>query len=177
MELDQQMQLIEYYKELGDEEIKELLLTGKDAFEDGVFEIIKNEAHSRKIEAVDSRIPIIETNYDKMSRGELLDILSRIETLDKLNYHLISAEAIIRNIDMNEIQEFKEAKYGNPEASKTEIETIDNPQLLIITKTLESARFYTEKLVSEGISFEIQIAVDEKNYRKAELITNQFEPD
>jgi len=174
MELEKQMKFVEYFKERSDVEIKEAVLSGKESFQEGVFEIILAEAHSRKIEINPAQNTEESKGYDTMSRAELLDLLIKIDTLDELNFHLISAEAIMRKISRKEINEYERLKYGDKQETTPEIDSIENPQPLLIVKNIETARPIAESLSAAQIPFEVQINVDEENYRKAEIKLNEI---
>jgi len=57
-----------------------------------------------------------------------------------------------------------------------EIEVIENPRPLIILKTIDEAGLYINALAEEGIPFEIQINVDDRDYKQAEMATNNLLP-
>ena len=57
-----------------------------------------------------------------------------------------------------------------------EIEMIENPRPLIILKTIDEVGLYTDTLHEAGIPFEIQIIVDDKDYKKAEMVTDNILP-
>jgi hypothetical protein len=103
-----------------------------------------------------------------------LIILINIHTLDELNFHLAAAEAIRRNIDASDIREFKNIVQREQCDEGVEIEMIENPQPLMILKTIDEAGLYTDALDEEVIPFEIQIIVDQKDYKQAEMVTNRI---
>ena len=117
-----------------------------------------------------------EINFDEMSNEDLFGVLVNIHTLDDLNFHLASAEAIRRKIDMTDIRAFKALVNGEQNEEDVKIEMIENPRPLIILKTIDEAGLYIDTLDKEGIPFEIQIIIDEKNYKKAEMATNNILP-
>ena len=53
---------------------------------------------------------------------------------------------------------------------------IENPRPLIILKTIDEAGLYIDTLVEEEIPFEIQIIVDDRDYKKAEMATDNILP-
>ena len=99
-----------------------------------------------------------------------------VHTLDELNFHLASAEAIKRNIDAADIRAFKKIVNCEQCGDAAEIEMIENPRPLIILKTIDEAGIYIDTLGEEKIPFEIQIIVDEKDYKKAETATDNILP-
>lgn len=182
MDKIQRKKLMEIYKNCSDEDLKQFILEGKESFEEGAYKLILTEARKRGIdvepdnevdEEIDEEIGK-EINFDEMSNEDLLGVLVNIHALDELNFHLASAEAIRRNIDMADIRAFKALVHGEQDKDDTEIEMIENPRPLIILKKVDEASLYTDTLDEEGIPFEIRIIVDEKDYKKSEMATNSI---
>jgi hypothetical protein len=104
-----------------------------------------------------------------------MGVLINIHNLDELNFHLAAAEAIRRNIDASDIRAYKKLVQCEQCSSTTdtaEIEMIENPRPLIILKTIDEAGLYIDTLDDEEIPFEIQINVEDRDYKKAEMATN-----
>ena len=177
MDKIQRKKLIEIYKSCSDEDLKQFILEGEESFEEGAYELILEEAKIRGIyNEVDGEEIREEINFDEMSNEDLFGVLVNIHTLDDLNFHLASAEAIRRKIDMTDIRAFKALVNGEQNEEDVKIEMIENPRPLIILKTIDEAGLYIDTLDKEGIPFEIQIIIDEKNYKKAEMATNNILP-
>jgi len=171
-------ELIEIYKNCSDEDLHQFILEGNENFEEEAYKLILVEAHKRGLddnEPDDNEVGE-EINFDEMSNEDLLGILVNINTLDELNFHLASAEAVRRNIDMTDIRAYKKIVNCEQCDEGIEIELIENPRPLIILKTIDEASLYIDSLDEEGIPFEIQIIIDEKNYKKAEMATNNILP-
>jgi hypothetical protein len=182
--------LFELYKKSSDEDLELLLLEGKESFEDGAYDLILAEAKRRKIdtgtgsdydesdyhedETEDGETVIKEIHFERMSDPDLMGVLVNIHQLDELNFHLASAEAIRRGIDSTDIRAFKKTVQCESCAEKIEIEMIENPRPLIILKTMDEAGLYAETLDEEGIPYEIQIIVDDKEYKRAEMAANSI---
>ena len=181
MDKEKRRKLIDIYQRCSDEDLKQFILDGEESFEEGVYELILAEVQKRGIydesdEEVDKDEVSEEIDFHEMSSEDLLGILVNIHTLDELNFHLAYAEAIRRNIDMTDIKAFKALVRGEQNEDDIKIEMIENPRPLIILKTIDEASVYTDTLDEEGISFEIQIIVDDKDYKKAEMATNNILP-
>ena len=177
--------LIEIYKKCSDDDLNQMILEGEGCFGEGVYELILAEANKRGIndesdEEFDGEEPddefVEEINFSEMPTEDLLGVLLNLHTLDELNFHLASAEAIRRNIDMADVREYKKIVNCEQCGEDPEIEMIENPRPLIILKTLDEAGLYTDTLDEEGIPFEIQIIVDDRDYKKAEVATNNILP-
>ncbi len=154
MEKERRKSLIEYYKNCSDYDLEMMIQDGRESFEEGVYELILNEAEK--------------------STEDLLGLLINTHLLDELNFHLASAEAIRRNIDATDIREFKKIVQQEQCNKGAEIELIENPQPLVILKTIDEACLCANALNEEGILFEIQIIVDQKDYRKAEMASDRI---
>jgi hypothetical protein len=182
--------LFELYKKSSDEDLEQLLLEGKESFEDGAYDLILAEAKRRKIdtgtgsdydesdymeaETEDGETVIKEIRFDRMSDPDLMGVLVNIHQLDELNFHLASAEAIRRRIDSTDIRSYRKTVQCESCAEPVEIEMIENPRPLIILKTMDEAGLYAETLDEEGIPYEIQIIVDDKDYKRAEMAANSI---
>ncbi len=53
---------------------------------------------------------------------------------------------------------------------------IENPRPLIILNSFDEAGLYVDKLDEEEITYEIQIIVDDRDYKKAEMVTMNILP-
>ena len=183
MEKKRRMELIDIYKRCSDDDLDQMIQEGKDSFEEGAYELILAEAGKRGINdepdnddsdnEVDSEC-IEEINFNIMSTEDLMGVLINLHAMDELNFHLASAEAIRRNIDASDIRAFKKIVNCEQCTDSIEIEMIENPRPLIILKTIEEAGLYADALDEEGISYEIQIIVDDMDYKKAEMATNNI---
>lgn len=176
MDDSKRMKLIETYERCSDEEIKQMILEGKESFEEGAYDLIRIEARKRRIDNKPGDEFSKKINFNEMSNEELLGVLVNIHTLDELNFHLASAEAIKRNIDAADIRAFKNIVNNEQRGDDIEIEVIENPRPLIILKTIDEAGLYIDTLDEKGIPFEIQINVDDRDYKKAEMATDNIVP-
>ena len=174
MDHEKRMKFIKIYENCSDDEISQMILEGKDSYEEGVYDLIRIEARKRKIDKKSDDEFSEGTNFGEMSNEDLLGVLANIHTLDELNFHLASAEAIKRNIDQTDIREFKKIVNCEQCGDSVEIEMIENPRPLIILNTIDEAGLYIDTLYEEGIPFEIQIIVDDNDYKKAEMATNNI---
>lgn len=176
MDDSKRMKLIETYEKCSDDEIRQMILEGKESFEEGAYDLIRIEARKRRIDKKPQHEFSGKINFDEISNKDLLGLLVNIHTLDELNFHLASAEAIKRNIDEADIRAFKKIVNDEQCGDGIEIEVIENPRPLIILKTIDEAGLYTGTLDEEGIPFEIQINVDDRDYKKAEMATDNILP-
>ena len=176
MDESKRMKLIETYEKCSDYEISQMIMEGKESFEEGVYDLIRIEARKRRIDYKPDSGFSKKIDFDEMSNEDLLGVLVNIHTLDELNFHLASAEAIKRNIDATDIRAFKNIVNCEQCGDGIEIEMIENPRPLIILKTIDEAGPYIDTLDEEGIPFEIQIIVDDKDYKKAEMATDNILP-
>jgi hypothetical protein len=160
-----------------------MIQEGRESFEEGAYELILTEADKRGIDdepdyddqdnEIDSEY-VEEINFNNMSTEDLMGILINLHALDELNFHLASAEAIRRNIDASDIRAFKKIVNCEQCTDCVEIEMIENPRPLVIIKMIDEAGLYTDTLDEEDIPYEIQIIVDDKDYKKAEMATNNI---
>lgn len=182
MDKIERMKLIEIYKRCSDEDLRQFILEGKESFQEGAFELILKEAQKR---GIDNKPDVDEYEYDnyrsgeeinfaEMSTEDLMGVLVNVHDLDELNFHLASAEAIRRNIDMTDVRAFKKIVQCEQCDTGMEIEMIENPRPLIILKTIDETGLYTDALDEEGISYEIQIIVDDRDYKKAGITANNI---
>ncbi len=187
MDKERRKELIEIYRRCSNDDLDQMIQEGEDSYEEGAYELILAESHKRGLgEERDDNMPDDEfdyitgeeINFDGMSTEDLMGVLVNIHTLDELNFHLAAAEAIRRNIDASDIRAYKKIVRCNEECSATtdtvEIEMIENPRPLIILSSIDEASLYADSLDEEGIPFEIQIIVDDKDYKKAEMTTNNI---
>ena len=181
MEKERRKDLINIYKNCSDDDLDQMIREGEESFEKGVYELILAEARKRGLDDGSENYDTdIEVGYDyyeqidfnEISTEDLLGILVNIHTLDELNFHLAKAEAIRRNIDAADIREYKKIVQCEQCGDSIELEIIENPRPLIILKTIDEAGLYVETLDDEGIPFEIQILVDDRDYKKAEMAAN-----
>ena len=183
MDKEKRIKLIEMYKRCSDDDLNQMILEGKESFEDGAYELILAEVENRGLDNEadedvlydDAGYDISEEiNFEKMSTEDLMGILVNIHDLDELNFHLVSAEAIKRGIDMADIRAYRKIVQCEQCSDHIEIEMIENPRPLIILKTIDETGLYADTLYEEGIPFEIQIIVDDRDYKKAEMATKNI---
>lgn len=187
MDKEKRLRLIEIYKKCSDDDLDQMMQEGEESYEDGAYELILEESRKRGlIDAPDDDDPDnafdyeagTEINFCDMSTEDLMSALVNIHTLDELNFHLAAAEAVRRKIDAADIRAFKRIVQCDQQCSSTtdtvDMEMIENPRPLIILNTFDEAALYTDVLDEEGIPFEIQIIVDDRDYKKAEMVTNNI---
>lgn len=193
MDKERRLKLIEIYKKCSDDDLDQMIQEGRESYEDGAYELILEEIRRRGISdpASDDLLDdesdydgeseyeyAEEINFEGMSSEDLMGMLVNIHTLDELNFHLAAAEAIRRNIDASDIRAYKKIVQCDNQCSANtdtvEMAIIENPRPLIILNSIEEADFYADALAEEGIPFEIQIIVDDRDYKKAELATNNI---
>ncbi len=183
MDKEQRKNLIEIYKNCSDDDLNEMIQDGRDNFEEGAYELILAEAGERGIinneEDKSGESPAgfesdAEMDFRSMNTEDLMGVLVNIHALDELNFHLASAEAIRRNIDVTDIRAYKKIVQCEQCSAVTQIDMIENPRPLIILKTIDETGIYTDALDEEGIPFELQIIVDDRDYKKAQMATNNI---
>ena len=179
MEKERQKNLIEIYGNCGDDDLIQMIQEGEDNFEEGAYELILAEIQKRGLddELIEYDDEIVEEiNFNEMTDQDLMGVLVNMHTLDELNFHLAAAEAIRRNIDATDVRAYKNIVQCEQCSGGTEIEIIESPRPLIIINTIDEAGLYTDALQEEGIPFEIQISVDDRDYKKAEMATSHIVP-
>jgi len=188
MDNERRRTLFELNKKSSDEDLEQLLLEGKESFEDGAYELILAEAKRRKLDTGTDYIESYdedeaeyseakkEIRFNMMSDADLMGVLVNMHQLDELNFHLASAEAIRRRIDATDIKTYRKTVQQERCAEPVEVEMIENPRPLVIVKTIDEAGFYAEALDGEGIPYEVQIIVDDKDYKQAEMATGSIIP-
>ena len=187
MDKERRLKLIEIYKICSDEDLDQMVQEGRESYEDGAYELILEEIRRRGLSDSDNDYRpddesgyegTEEINFDEMSTEDLMGILVNIHTLDELNFHLAAAEAVRRNIDASDIRAFKKIvqcdEHCSDKTDTIEMELIENPRPLIILNSIEEADFYADALEEEKIPFEIQIIVDDRDYKKADLAINNI---
>lgn len=187
MNKERRLELIEIYKRCSDDDLVQMIEEGPENYQDGAFELILSEAEKRGLgnepddEIQDNEYVYDvsdEINFDEMSTEDLMGVLVNIHALDELNFHLAAAEAIRRNIDATDVRAYKKLVRREQQCSATadtvEIKMIENPQPLVIVTTIDEASLYTDRLDEDGIPFEIQVIVDDRDYRKAEMAINNI---
>lgn len=176
MEMEERAELEQYYLERSDEEIKQFLLSGRDSFQEGAYEMIVAEARRRRI---DEKALLAEQSAQKslheMTRGELLRLLSADEPPHGLHIDSLYAEAFRRNIQRDEIAEYRlNSSAGNTDRP---MET-ERPAALECTfpllsfDRLDGVKSCADALDRARIPFVLQILVNEQDYAKAENETN-----
>ena len=181
MDMEENLNLIKYYKEQPDEEIKEFLRLGRDSFEQEAYDIIRNEARRRGLYKDAPDIKGIEKPLGEMTRTEILGLFLSAQTMKPDLYNALCAEAFRRNICRDEINQLHREilKAQKKENKEDEAETDSPPSNhlpLIILENLEDARLYFNALTEAGIHYNIQIMVDEKDYDQADYITSRIQP-
>lgn len=183
MDKERRKELMEIYRNCSDDDLLEMVQEGKESYEDGAYELILGEAQKRGLASETDDHEIYnyeigeEINFNDMSAEDIMGVLINIHSLDELNFHLAAAEAIRRNIDASDIRAYRkmvQCEQCTTTTDTVEIEIIENPRPLIILKTIEEASYYADALDEEGLPFEIQINVDDRDYRKAEMATNNI---
>ncbi len=116
MEKERRKQLMEIYKKCSDDDLSQMILEGEDSFEDGAYRLILAEMQKRGIDGEhyedepedEGGFEICEEiDFNKMSTEDLMGVLVNLHILDKLNFHLASAEAVRRNIDTSDVRAYK----------------------------------------------------------------------
>lgn len=186
MDKERRKKLIDMYKRCSDDDLTQMIQEGEGSFEKGAYELIISELQKRGLcDEEDSEGQSDESGYDaggeidfdEMSTEDLMGILVNIHDLDELNFHLAAAEAIRRNIDASDIRTYKklvQCETCSVSTDTLEEEVIENPQPLIILNTIDESALYADVLEEEGIPYEIQIIVDDRDYKKAEMATNNI---
>ena len=185
MEKEKRKQLIDIYKKCSDDDLNQMILEGEESFEDGAYNLILAEMQKRGIgeehhedepDDEDGFEVSEEIDFDKMNTADLMGVLVNLHTLDKLNFHLALAEAVRRKIDTSDITAYKKIVNGNRCEDAIKIEVIENPRPLVILNSFDEAGLYTATLDEEEIPYEIQIIVDDRDYKKAEMVTMNILP-
>ncbi len=177
MDVEEISKLAESYRELSDKEILELLQSGPDNFEKEAYDLLLMEGRRRRIEI--QTLPVITKETGKplenMTRTEILELFMSAPDMDKDSYDALCDEALRRDISPDEIDQYR---IGISETEKDEegAGTIPNPLPLIITENLDEAQPFFKALAEANIPCSIQIMVDEKDYEKAEEVTNHLQP-
>ena len=176
MDVEEISNLAQHYREQSDEEIKELLQSGPDNFQKEAYDLLLMEAKRRKIDIEASPdITGTEKPLEKMTRTEILELFMSAPDMDKNSYDTLCDEALRRDIGPDEIDRYRKGMSGT-EKDEEGIETMQNPLPLIITENLDDAQPFFKALIDTGIPCSIQIMVDEKDYEKAEHVTNHLQP-
>jgi len=181
MDMEEKMNLIKYYQERSDEEIKEFLRLGPDSFEQEACDIIRNEARRRGLDKDLPRNKGLEKPLGQMTRVEILGLFLSAQTMEPDLYNALCAEAFRRNICRDEIEHLHreilkaQKKENNEEEAGTD-PLPGNHLPLIILENLEDAQPYFNALTEAGIPYNIQIMVEEKNYDQADYITSRLQP-
>ena len=182
MDTETNMDLMKYYREQSDEQIKELLLLGRDSFEPEAYDIIRNEARLRGLYETAPETKVIERPLGEMTRAEILGLFLSGRTMAPDLYNALCAEAFRRNISLEEIQHLHrnilkaQRKENNEEEAETD-SLNGNPLPLIILENLEDAQPYFEALNAAGIPYNIQIMVEEQDYDQADHLISNLQPD
>ena len=187
MDKVRRLKLIDIYKRCSDDDLNQMIMEGKESYEDGAYELILAELEKRKPgNEADKDTPVDEfgyeageeINFEEISTEDLMGILVNMHTLDELNFHLAAVEAIRRNIDSSDIRAYKKVVQCNEHCSENtdseEIQMIENPQTLIILNTIDEASLYADALEEDGIPFEVQINIDDRDYKRAEIATGDI---
>jgi len=182
MDMEKNMNLIKYYKEQSDEQIKEFLRLGLDSFEQEAYDIIRNEARCRGLDKETPDIKGIDKPLGEMTRLEILGLFLSAQSMEPDLYNALCAEAFRRNISRDEIEHLhknilKALKKENHEEEPETCSLPGNYLPLIILENLEDAQPYFEALTEAGIRYNIQIMVEEKDYDQADYIISQLQPD
>lgn len=178
MDMEKYSNLVKYYKEQSDEQIKEFLRLGRDSFEKEAYEIIRNEANLRGLYEDTPDIKVIEKPLGEMTRAEILGLFLSAQTMEPDLYNALCAEAFKRNISRDEIEhlhrEILRAQNKDNNEDKEERDSLPDILPLIILENLEDAQPYFNALIEAGISYNIQIMVEEKDYDQADYIISRL---
>lgn len=182
MDMENNLYLVKYYKEQSDLQIKELLLLGRDSFEPEAYEIIRNEARLRGLYKAEPEAKVIDKPIGEMTRAEILGLFLSGQTMAPELFNALCAEAFRRNICRDEIEHLhreilKAQNSENNEGQEDKVKLASNPLPLIILENLEDAQPYFDALIEEGIPYNIQIMVEEKDYDQADHIISRLQPD
>jgi len=181
MDKEKNMDLINYYKEKSDEEIKEFIRLGRDSFEEEAYDIILTEARRRRLDEKTPDIKGIEKPFGEMTRVEIFELFLSAQNMEPDLYNALCAEAFRRNISRDEIEhlhkEILKAKKKENNEDEAEADSMPGNLLpLIILENLEDAQPYFAALIEAGIHYNIQIMVEEQDYDQADYITNRLQP-
>ncbi len=182
MDTETNKDLIKYYREQPDEQIREYLRLGRDSFEKEAYDIILMEARRRGLDEQPPEIKGDERALGEMTRVEILGLFLSGQTMKPDLYNALCAEAFRRNISLDEIQHLhreilKAQKKENNEEEAEKDSQHSNPLPLIILENLEDAQAYFKALNEAGIPYNIQIMVEEQDYDQADHIISQLQPD
>jgi hypothetical protein len=185
MDMEMNLNLAKSYSEKSDEEIRALLQSGRDSFEEDAYDILLKESRRR---GFDQESPttarthrlIGETPLGAMTQGEMLGLFMSAHTLEPDLYNDLCAEAFRRNMCRAEVDQFCKniLKAQTCEANEEEAEGIElpgNPLPLIIVENPEDAQPFLEALDEAGIPYHIQIIVDDKDYEKADYAISHLQ--
>jgi hypothetical protein len=182
--MEMQLNLAKSYSEKSDEEIRALLQSGRDSFEEEAYDILLKESRRR---GFDQAVPGItrtqrsigETPLGAMTQGEILGLFMSAHTLEADLYNDLCAEAFRRNMCRAEVDQFCKniCKGQKCEADEEDeaIEMLSHPLPLIIVENSEDAQPFLEALDEAGIPYNIQIIVDDKDYEKADYTISHLQ--
>lgn len=181
MDMEKYSNLVKYYKEQSDEQIKEFLRLGRDSFEPEAYGIIRNEANLRGLYNDTSDTKGIEKPLGEMTRSEILGLFLSAQTMEPDLYNALCAEAFKRNISRDEIEhlhrEILRAQNKDNDEDKQERDSLPDILPLVILENLEDAHPYFNALIEADISYNIQIMVEEKDYDQADHIISRLQPE
>ena len=185
MDMEMNLNLTKSYSEKSDDEIRALLQSGRDSFEEEAYDILLKESKRR---GFGKEVP--DTTVDEkslraqplgaMTHGEILEMFMSSQTMERDLYIELCAEAFRRNMCRAEVDQFCKnvlAAQKN-ETDEEEEETIQlpgNPLPLIIVEDPEDAQPFCEALDEAGIPYNIQIIVDDKDYEKADYAISHLQ--
>jgi hypothetical protein len=185
MDMEMQLNLAKSYSEKSDEEIRALLQSGRDSFEEEAYDILLKESRRR---GFDQESPAVartqrlvgEKPIGAMTQGEILGLFMSAHTLEADLYNDLCAEAFRRNMCRAEVDQFcknilKAQKYEANEEEEEAIEMPGNPLPLVIVENSEDAHPFLEALDEAGISYNLQIIVDDKDYEKADYAISHLQ--
>jgi hypothetical protein len=178
MDMEMNLNLAKSYSEKSDEEIRALLQSGRDSFEEEAFDILLMESKRR---GFDQETPAVartqtligEKPLGAMTQVEILELFMSSRTMEPDLYIELCAEAFRRNMCRAEVDQFcknilKAQKYEANEEDAEEIGLPGNPLPLVIVENAEDAKPFLEALDEAGIPYNIQIIVDDKDYERAD---------
>jgi hypothetical protein len=186
MDMEMNLNLAKSYSEKSDDEIRALLQSGRDSFEEEAYDILLKESKRRGFDKEVRDITRNEKSLKEqplgaMTHGEILELFMSSQTMEPDLYIELCAEAFRRNMCRAEVDQFCKnvlaaQKSKADEEEEEPIQLPGNPLPLIIVENSEDAQPFLEALEEACIPYNIQIIVDENDYEKAEYATRHLQP-
>jgi hypothetical protein len=185
MDMEMSLNLAKSYGEKSDDEIRALLQSGRDSFEEEAYDILLKESKRRGFDQAATVIArtqrlIGEKPLGTLTQGEILDLFMSSHTMEPDLYIELCAEAFRRNMCRAEVDQFCKDVLAAQKNEEDEQEAVTtqapcNPLPLLIVENIEDAEPFLEALDEAGISYNIQIIVDENDYEKADYVTSHLQ--